>query len=107
MTRKPTAQFSCGRPGAQHRRGSSVPEQRRGDYIDFRAPIDAAGERAQLDHDHEDNIARLGARKPGAERKARDATSTSATEHWHAHHRRPKSHFRTDARFDARGRNAG
>ena len=104
--RSPDAQTGFGRLGAQHRRGGPISEQRRGDYIGFRPPIDAAGERAQLDHDHEDNLTRLGACKSGAERQALDATGTATSEDGHAHNCWPESHLRTNARFNAGGRDA-
>jgi hypothetical protein len=51
---------------------------------------------------HEDDLARLGTRKPGPERQAGDAARTTPAKDRDAHDRWPKSHFRRHARFDAR-----
>ena len=61
----------------------------------------------KLDHDDEHDLARLGARKPRAERKTGHAAGAAAAEHRHAHHRRTETHLGSDARFKARRRDAG
>ena len=93
--------------GAQHHRGGAVAEQRRGNHVGLGAAVGAEGQRAQLDHHHENDLARLGARKPGADRQARDAAGAAEPEHRHARCRRLKAHFRADARFQAGRRDAG
>ena len=56
--------------GAEHRRGSAITEESGGNYVRFGLTIDAAGERAQFDDNHQDHLTRLSARKPGPERQA-------------------------------------
>ena len=67
----------------------------------------AERQRAEFDRHDEHNLARLGARKPGADRKPRYAAGTAEPEHRHASRCGLKTHFRADARFETGRGDAG
>ena len=102
----PRRNSPVGGAGAQHGSSRAVAEKCRGDHIGFRATVDPARQRAQLHHDHENDLARFGPREPCTKRQSGHTAGASATEHRHAQRGRPKAHLRRDARLDARCRNA-
>ena len=92
---------------AQHAGRGAVAEQRRGNYVGLAAAVATKRKRAGFDRDHQHHLARLGARKPRAERKPGHAAAAAASEHRHAQRARLEPHLGADARFETGRGDAG